>query len=54
MNGLLKFAAASALLLLGPLAAWAQDVDEAPLGEAVERHLSLDVPNTEWVQDPDR
>ena len=54
MNGLLKFAAASALILLGPLAAWAQDVDEAPLGEAVERHLSLDEPITEWVQDPDR
>ena len=54
MNGLLKFAAASALILLGPLAAWAQDVDEAPIGEAVERHLSIDEPITEWVQDPDR
>jgi flagellar motor protein MotB len=32
----------------------AQDVDEAPLGEAVERHLSLDEPITEWVQDPGR
>ena len=28
--------------------------DEAPLGEAVERHLSLDGPVTQWVQDPDR
>ena len=54
MNSVLKFAAASMLVLCGPLAAWAQDVDEAPLGEAVERHLSLDEPTTLWVQDPDR
>ncbi len=32
----------------------AADVDEAPLGEAVERHLSADVPPMQWVQDPDR
>ena len=50
-----KFASAALLLLtLGPLSAWAQDVDEAPIGEAVERHLSLDEPITQWVQDPDR
>ena len=32
----------------------AEYVDIAPLGEAVERHLSTDVPLTQWVQDPDR
>jgi outer membrane protein OmpA-like peptidoglycan-associated protein len=55
MNGSMKFAVVSTLVLvLGPLTSWAQDVDETPLGEAVERHLSLDGPTTEWVQDPDR
>ncbi|MGB5164513.1 MAG: OmpA family protein [Woeseiaceae bacterium] len=50
-----KFATAVLLLLtFGPLHAWAQDVDEAPIGEAVERHLSLDEPITLWVQDADR
>jgi len=42
------------ILLLLPLAVGAQDVDEAPLGEAVERHLSLDDPIMQWVQDPER
>lgn len=46
------------VLLLGAMLAstpiLAAQVDEAPLGEAVERHLSLDVPVTQWVQDPDR
>lgn len=32
----------------------AENVDEAPIGEAVERHLSDDDPFTQWVQDPDR
>ena len=32
----------------------AQDVDEAPLGEAVERHLSIDEPFMPWMQDPER
>ena len=32
----------------------AQEVDEAPIGEAVERHLSLDEPFTQWMQDPER
>jgi flagellar motor protein MotB len=55
MNGSMKFVVVSTLVLvLGPLTSWAQDVDETPLGEAVERHLSLDGPTTEWVQDPDR
>jgi flagellar motor protein MotB len=44
---------ATAFLLL-PLALNASDVDEQPLGEAVERHLSLDEPFMQWVQDPDR
>ena len=35
-----------------PLAA--TNVDEAPIGEAVERHLSIDEPFEQWVQDPDR
>ncbi|HKE43025.1 MAG TPA: OmpA family protein [Steroidobacteraceae bacterium] len=30
----------------------AQSVEEAPLGQSVERHLSSDEPVTEWVQDP--
>ena len=30
------------------------DVDEIPMGEVVERHLSLDEPFMQWVQDPDR
>jgi flagellar motor protein MotB len=32
----------------------AANVDEAPIGEAVERHLSLDEPYKQWVQDPER
>jgi flagellar motor protein MotB len=32
----------------------ATNVDEAPIGEAVERHLSIDEPFEQWVQDPDR
>lgn len=47
------FRIALAALLL-PMAVIAQDVDEAPLGEAVERHLSLDEPIMQWVQDPER
>jgi flagellar motor protein MotB len=47
----------SHLLMLSLALAWipgfAENVDEAPLGEAVERHLSDDVPLTKWVQDPD-
>ncbi len=45
------------LLLLSLALAWmpafATNVDEMPMGEAVERHLSDDVPPTRWVQDPD-
>jgi len=32
----------------------AQEVDEAPIGEAVERHLSIDTPFMPWMQDPER
>jgi flagellar motor protein MotB len=42
------------LLLAVPGVALANNVDEAPLGEVVERHLSLDEPFMQWVQDPDR
>ena len=40
--------------VIGSLPALAADVDEAPIGEAVERHLSTDQVFQEWVQDPDR
>ncbi|MGB5624601.1 MAG: OmpA family protein [Woeseiaceae bacterium] len=47
----------SHLLMLGAVLAWApagaEKVDEAAIGEAVERHMSDDVPLTKWVQDPD-
>ena len=32
----------------------AQDVDEAPIGEAVEKHMSGDGPVMQWMQDPER
>ncbi|HEX7079476.1 MAG TPA: OmpA family protein [Gammaproteobacteria bacterium] len=35
-------------------AANAAEVEEAPLGETVERHLGVDGPFMHWVQDPDR
>ncbi len=41
-----------AVLLAPP--AIANDVDEAPIGEAVERHLTTDAPPRQWVQDPER
>lgn len=44
----------AAALLLWPMLASAGDVQEAPVGEAVERHLSLDEPFMQWVQDPER
>ena len=37
-----------------PFAVTANEVDETSMGEAVERHLSLDAPFMQWVQDPDR
>lgn len=47
---LLSLCAAAALLP----AANAAEVDEAPLGETVERHLGVDGPFMHWVQDPER
>jgi flagellar motor protein MotB len=48
----------SHLLMLGaicmPLAVHAANVDEAPIGEAYERHLTEDKPLVQWVQDPER
>jgi flagellar motor protein MotB len=40
-------------LALAGKPALADTVDEVALGEAVERHLSDDVPPTRWVQDPE-
>ena len=52
MNALRKFLVLFGMML--PFAAVASDVDETGLGETVERHLSLDEPFMQWVQDPDR
>ena len=38
----------------GPTTVVAQQVDETTPGEAVERHLSTDVPPTHWVIDAER
>jgi len=55
MSGALGFRClVAAGVLLCALQAWAADVHEAPLGEAVERHLSDDVALMQWVQDPER
>ena len=54
MNLLTKLFALLVGVALFALPAVAADVDEAPVAEAVERHLSLDGPVTQWVQDPDR
>ncbi len=43
-----------AMLLLWPILATASGVAEAPVGETVEKHLSLDEPFMQWVQDPER
>jgi flagellar motor protein MotB len=42
------------LLVALPFIAVAADVEEKPMGEVVERHLSLDEPFMQWVQDPNR
>ena len=54
MTSFRVLAALSAGVLLIAPAVFANEVEEAPIGEAVERHLSLDGPITQWVQDPDR
>jgi flagellar motor protein MotB len=41
------------VLLLSVQLSHASNVDEAPLGEAVERHLPTDTDYTRWAQDPD-
>jgi flagellar motor protein MotB len=42
------------LLLLGAgVPAFASNVDESPLGEAVERHLSIDTEYQRWAQHPE-
>ena len=41
-------------MLCAALPVYANNVEEEPLGEAVERHLSLDDPFQQWVQDPNR
>ena len=41
-------------LALDAMPANAQDVEEASIGEAVERHLSDDGPVKKWAQDPER
>ncbi|MDJ0748635.1 MAG: OmpA family protein [Woeseiaceae bacterium] len=41
-------------LFVAPIAVADNAVDEMSMGEAVERHLSLDEPIMQWVQDPDR
>ncbi len=45
---------ATAWLLLWPAFAAANDVQEATVGEAVEKHLPTDTPFMQWVQDPER
>jgi flagellar motor protein MotB len=54
MSALHRLFALSLGMALASTGALAAQVDEAPIGEAVERHLSLDGPVTQWVQDPDR
>ena len=54
MNAVRTIIRAAWLAVLLPGLTWAQETDVAPVGEAVERHLSLDGPVIEWVQDPDR
>jgi flagellar motor protein MotB len=39
---------------LASVPAQANTVEEAPIGKAVERHLSGDTPFMQWVQDPER
>ena len=41
-------------IALAAITANAENVDEVPIGEAVERHLPSDEPFMQWVQDPER
>ena len=40
-------------LVLAAQPTWASNVDEAPIGEAVERHLPTDTEYQRWVQNPE-
>ena len=40
-------------LVLAAQPTWASNVDEAPIGEAVERHLSIDTEYQRWSQHPE-
>ena len=55
MNAMYRLAHLLAFsVALYAMPASAQDVEEATIGEAVERHLSDDAPFQQWVQDPER
>ncbi|MEE8543422.1 MAG: OmpA family protein, partial [Gammaproteobacteria bacterium] len=56
MNAMHKLSYLSLLYLASAsMAVAATNVEEVvPIGEAVERHLSIDEPFGQWVQDPDR
>ena len=51
-NVLIRLLAIGCFLFAGPV--MATDVDEAPIGEAVERHLSGDEPMMNWMLDAER
>ena len=52
VNVLIRLLAVGCFLVAGPV--MATDVDEAPIGEAVERHLSGDEPMMNWMLDAER
>ena len=52
VNVLIRLLAIGCLPLAGPV--MATDVEEAPIGEAVERHLSGDEPMMNWMLDAER
>ena len=52
MNSVTRLLLTSVVLIAFP--AMAAKVDEKPIGEAVERHLTSDEAMTQWVQDPER
>ena len=52
MNALRRLFLLAVAALSMPVSA--ADVEEVPIGEAVERHLSGDQPFSQWVQDPER
>ncbi len=49
-----RFVRLAITLAFLPAVAWAQNVDDTEMGEAVERHLTDDIDFMQWVQDPDR